>query len=206
MLDRHAKRSRVVGRGLGDHLGLCAILDTLLWGRGMPHGEAAVGDRGGGDDLEIVLDAEVANFQLAQTNDSRRIPARLLDKLLFTRDRHLLEIVLDGFADGFREGQVLLLLRPRFVKAGNRLGCRVERQFLRQPCLAGKVGQLIARELVKALGSREFQRLVALVRPQLMFYGSRATPDEKKIRMLRWVGVVLLVAALIYLGIKLAAA
>ena len=48
--------------------------------------------------------------------------------------------------------------------------------------------------------------LVALVRPQLTFYGSRATPDEKKIRMLRWVGVVLLVAALIYLGIKLAAA
>ena len=27
--------------------------------------------------------------------------------------------------------------------------------------------------------------LVALVRPQLMFYGSRATPDEKKIRVLR---------------------
>jgi hypothetical protein len=48
--------------------------------------------------------------------------------------------------------------------------------------------------------------LVALVRPQLMLYGSRATPDEKKIRMLRWVGVVLLIAALIYLGIKLATA
>src|SRR5262245_35806180 len=48
--------------------------------------------------------------------------------------------------------------------------------------------------------------LVALVRPQLMFYGSRATPDEKKIRMLRWVRVVLLLAAQIYLCIKLAAA
>jgi len=48
--------------------------------------------------------------------------------------------------------------------------------------------------------------LVALVRPQLMFYGSRATPDDKKIRMLRWIGVVLLIAAAIYLGIKLAAA
>ena len=47
--------------------------------------------------------------------------------------------------------------------------------------------------------------LVALVRPQLMFYGSRATPDEKKIRMLRGVGVALIVAALIYLGIKLVA-
>ena len=48
--------------------------------------------------------------------------------------------------------------------------------------------------------------LVALVRPQLMFYGSRATADEKKIRMLRWIGVVLIIAAAIYLGIKLAAA
>ena len=48
--------------------------------------------------------------------------------------------------------------------------------------------------------------LVALVRPQLMFYGSRVTPDKKKIRMLRRIGVVLLIAALIYLGIKLATA
>jgi hypothetical protein len=47
--------------------------------------------------------------------------------------------------------------------------------------------------------------LVALVRPQLMFYGSRATPDEKKIRILRGVGVALIVTALIYLGIKLVA-
>ena len=47
--------------------------------------------------------------------------------------------------------------------------------------------------------------LVALVRPQLMFYGSRATPDEKKIRVLRGCGVALIVAALIYLGIKLVA-
>jgi len=39
-----------------------------------------------------------------------------------------------------------------------------------------------------------------------MFYGSRATADEKKIRMLRWIGVVLIIAAAIYLGIKLAAA
>jgi hypothetical protein len=48
--------------------------------------------------------------------------------------------------------------------------------------------------------------LVALVRPQIMFYGSRAAPDEKKIRFIRGVGVVLLAAAIIYLGIKLAAA
>jgi len=48
--------------------------------------------------------------------------------------------------------------------------------------------------------------LVALVRPQIMFYGSRATPNEKKIRIFRSVGVILLAAAAIYLVIKLAAA
>jgi hypothetical protein len=48
--------------------------------------------------------------------------------------------------------------------------------------------------------------LVALVRPQIMFYGSQATPNEKKIRLIRGAGVVLLAAALIYLGIKLAVA
>ena len=48
--------------------------------------------------------------------------------------------------------------------------------------------------------------LVALVRPQIMFYGSRVTPNEKKIRLIRGVGVILLAAALIYLGIKFAVA
>jgi hypothetical protein len=48
--------------------------------------------------------------------------------------------------------------------------------------------------------------LVALVRPQIMFYGSRATPNEKKIRLIRGIGVILLAAALSYLGIKLAVA
>jgi hypothetical protein len=48
--------------------------------------------------------------------------------------------------------------------------------------------------------------LVALVRPQIMFYGSGVTPNEKKIRLIRGAGVVLLAAALIYLGIKLAVA
>jgi hypothetical protein len=47
--------------------------------------------------------------------------------------------------------------------------------------------------------------VVALVWPQAMFYGSRATPDEKKIRLIRGAGMVLLVVAIIYLGIKLAA-
>lgn len=48
--------------------------------------------------------------------------------------------------------------------------------------------------------------LVVLVRPQIMFYGSRASSNEKKIRLMRGVGMILLAAALIYLGIKLAAA
>ena len=48
--------------------------------------------------------------------------------------------------------------------------------------------------------------LVALVRPQIMVSGNRATPDEKKIRIIRGVGLILLAAALIYLCIKLAAA
>ena len=48
--------------------------------------------------------------------------------------------------------------------------------------------------------------LAALVRPQIVFYGSRATPDEKKSHLVRSIGAVLLVVAIIYLGIKLAAA
>jgi len=39
--------------------------------------------------------------------------------------------------------------------------------------------------------------------PQVAFLGSRATPTEKKLRVLRYVGVALLVVALLYLGIKL---
>jgi hypothetical protein len=45
--------------------------------------------------------------------------------------------------------------------------------------------------------------LVALARPQLMFYGSRAAPDEKKIRIIRMAGGLLMVVAAIYLAIKL---
>jgi hypothetical protein len=47
--------------------------------------------------------------------------------------------------------------------------------------------------------------LVALVWPHAMFYGSRTTPDEKKIRLIRGAGMVLLLAAAVYLVIKLAA-
>ena len=47
--------------------------------------------------------------------------------------------------------------------------------------------------------------LVALVRPQVVFYGSKATPDEKKVRLIRGIGIVLLIAAGIYLAVKLVA-
>ncbi len=48
--------------------------------------------------------------------------------------------------------------------------------------------------------------VVALVWPRVMFYGSRAAPDDRKIRLIRGAGWALLAAAIIYLGIKLAAA
>jgi hypothetical protein len=46
--------------------------------------------------------------------------------------------------------------------------------------------------------------LVALVWPHAMCYGSRTTPDEKKIRLIRGAGIILLLAAAVYLVIKLA--
>ena len=48
--------------------------------------------------------------------------------------------------------------------------------------------------------------LVALVWPNVMFAGSSATPDARKIRLIRGGGVALLVAAAIYLFVKLAGA
>jgi hypothetical protein len=47
---------------------------------------------------------------------------------------------------------------------------------------------------------------VALAWPNVMFAGSSATPDPKKIRLIRGGGVALLVAAVIYLFVKLAGA
>jgi hypothetical protein len=73
MLNRHAERPGVVGRGLGDRLCPRSVFDSLLWRRGMPHGEATGGGLGGSNDLEIVLDAEVADFQLAHTKLQRNI-------------------------------------------------------------------------------------------------------------------------------------
>ncbi|MFZ5524795.1 MAG: hypothetical protein ACOY9D_12040 [Pseudomonadota bacterium] len=48
--------------------------------------------------------------------------------------------------------------------------------------------------------------LLLLVWPQSMFMGSRVKPDPSKIRLLRGLGIVLLLAAAIYLVIKLGGA
>jgi len=48
--------------------------------------------------------------------------------------------------------------------------------------------------------------LVALVWPRVMFAGSGAAADAKKIRLIRGGGAVLLAAAAIYLVVKLAGA
>jgi hypothetical protein len=47
---------------------------------------------------------------------------------------------------------------------------------------------------------------VALVWPNVMFAGSSATPEARKIRLIRGAGVALLAAAAVYLIIKLAGA
>ena len=44
--------------------------------------------------------------------------------------------------------------------------------------------------------------MLLLVWPQAMFLGSRVKPDPRKIMLLRGLGVVLLLVALIYLVVK----
>jgi hypothetical protein len=48
--------------------------------------------------------------------------------------------------------------------------------------------------------------VTALAWPTALFYGSHATPDARKIRLIRGAGALLLAAAAIYLAIKLAGA
>ena len=45
--------------------------------------------------------------------------------------------------------------------------------------------------------------LMLLLRPQAAFLGSRATPDARKLRLLRGLGGILLLVAALYLGIRL---
>jgi len=46
--------------------------------------------------------------------------------------------------------------------------------------------------------------LLLLAWPQAVFLGSRATPTERKLRLLRYCGGALLAVSLLYLTIKLA--
>jgi hypothetical protein len=48
--------------------------------------------------------------------------------------------------------------------------------------------------------------LVLLVWPQPMFLGARVSPDAKKVRLLRWLGALLLLVAAGFLLIKAASA
>lgn len=48
-----------------------------------------------------------------------------------------------------------------------------------------------------------FIGLVLLMWPQVMFAGSKVTPDAAKMRTMRVVGVLLLVASAIYLAVRL---
>ena len=48
--------------------------------------------------------------------------------------------------------------------------------------------------------------LVMVVWPRSIFVGSRVTPDPKKVRLIRGLGAVLLLVAIIYQGIRLAGA
>jgi hypothetical protein len=45
--------------------------------------------------------------------------------------------------------------------------------------------------------------IFALLWPQVAFVGSRTSPDERKLRIIRWVGAGLLVVAALYLAIRL---
>ena len=72
MLDRHGQRAGVPGGGLGDGFGRGAVPDAGLGRRGVAHEEAAILDLGRGDDLEIILDAEIPDLDLAQADDGQR--------------------------------------------------------------------------------------------------------------------------------------
>ena len=60
------------GCGFRDRLGPDAFLDPQFRRWRMTHVETAVCDGRGGDDLEIVLGPEVADFQFAQADDGQR--------------------------------------------------------------------------------------------------------------------------------------
>ena len=72
MLDRHGQWAGVLGGGLGDGLGHDSVSDAGLGRRGVAHEEGAILNLGRGHDLVIILDAEIPDLDLAQTDDGQR--------------------------------------------------------------------------------------------------------------------------------------
>src|SRR5262245_57919667 len=92
MLPRYGQAAGMPGGGPGDRFGHGAVSDARLGRRGMAHEEGSTLDCGRSHDLEIILDAEIADFQLAHTNDSqgRRLHAAYPnDALCAVSNEHL---------------------------------------------------------------------------------------------------------------------
>ena len=62
----------MTGGGPGDGFGHGAVPDAGLGRRGMAHEEGAILDFGRSHDLEIILDAEISDLDLAQADDGQR--------------------------------------------------------------------------------------------------------------------------------------
>jgi hypothetical protein len=77
------------GGGPGDGFGHCSVLDAGLGRRGMAHEEGASLDFGRSHDLEIILDAEISDLDLAQAGDGQRggLHAAVLASITFNRNR-----------------------------------------------------------------------------------------------------------------------
>ena len=69
MLHRHSEWAGMPGGGPGDGFGHRAVPDAGLGRRGMAHEEGAILDFGRSHDLEIMLDAEISDLDLAQADD-----------------------------------------------------------------------------------------------------------------------------------------
>src|SRR5215470_20009302 len=72
MLHRHSEWAGMPGGGPGDGFGHRSLPDAGLGRRGVAHEEGAILDFGRRHDLEIILDAEISDLDLAQADDGQR--------------------------------------------------------------------------------------------------------------------------------------
>src|SRR5262245_25555652 len=72
MLHRHSEWAGMPGGAPGDGFGHRSVPDAGLGRRGMAHEEGAILDLGRRHDLEIILDAEISDLDLAQADDGQR--------------------------------------------------------------------------------------------------------------------------------------